>query len=1000
MFGFFGALALAPVFDLVDAISSDEADLLLRTKLDASWTGGPLPDSQAEEVLQRSDMLGAALQVSDPRGSGARLATVGDLSRGAEEELAEAMVDENGNWYGDTAAFLITRANELDEQTKLPEAEKEFWSYSRRAAAGNKQLLSDIDTQSLGFLSDWKTLLAGVSPDLIAPQSSQFTLVGLDSYETKRTFLDAALKGLEGMLDIFVGTAHAEEFHAAAAQTLDEARAAAQSVLIRQGRSLNAYPSTDFDPDAPASLATLSEGSVRTFTLYLPYDAGSGGQHVRLTLGGGAADSLALLDQADEVALGADGVFTLVVPEGRKELSFGLRAKGDIDAGATLELSAQLVDAGDVATHLAHVELNLALDGIDEAPPVTAREIRGDWAAKPWTDPVTGVTYAYKWDDLGNIERDPGVPSTGDVELDSWLDGSGGADHIVTGDFDEQASGGDGDDFIVGSDASGNVLAGGAGNDYIEGGGWTDHAAQYLEWDYLGRTVGLGDDKIYGGAGDDQIWGERAAEQAALDDPSVAPTALPGDWLTGGSGNDRIYGSAGDDVLLGGVGQDLLVGGAGADVLLGDDDFQIRPEGNYWQVVRPAPGSFEVGLFPVISALLSVPDDIFPLTGDPYLTYYKNGGGADVLDGGAGNDILLGQAGDDTLYGGEGDDILAGWEGDDELIGGAGNDLIAGDFGRYEQVNQRTAPDTLLVSAGALGAPSSWGSAVEQTGNDLLDGGAGDDVLYGEGGDDSLIGGDGDDTLYGDAAYLPEELHGNDMLDGGDGDDSLYGGAGNDSLYGGAGNDDLYGDAGDDLLESGNGDDILDGGDGADRLLAGDGNDELYGGTGADELRAGAGDDTLDGGEGDDVLYGESGADELDGGAGNDRLYGGTGADTIAGGDGDDLIDGGEGSDVLRGGAGNDSYLLDFGYGHDRDRGRPRREPPRVRLRHPARGPRRRARQRHAHRHAQLQRDRRRGVDRHERLRAERHRLRRRRELDHEAVRRARARARDAGLER
>ena len=327
VFAFFGALALAPVFDLVEAISSDQAKLLLQTKLNASWNGDALPDSQPEEVLQRSDMLGAALQVSDPRGSGDRLATVGDLSRGVEEELAEAMVDESGNWYGDTAAFLVARANELSEQTRLPQAEKEFWSYSRRAAASNPVLLSDINTQSLEFLSDWRTAVAGVSPDLVAPQSSPIAVSGLNTYEEKKTFLDGALAGMEDLLDLFVGTAHAEEFHAAAAQALDEVRAGAQSIVVRQGRSLNAYPSADFDPDAAASLGTLSEGSVRTFTLYLPYDAGSGGQRVKLTLAGSAADRLALLEHADEVALGADSAFTLVVPEGRKEFSFGLWAK-------------------------------------------------------------------------------------------------------------------------------------------------------------------------------------------------------------------------------------------------------------------------------------------------------------------------------------------------------------------------------------------------------------------------------------------------------------------------------------------------------------------------------------------------------------------------------------------------------------------------------------------------------------------------------------------------
>ena len=197
----------------------------------------------------------------------------------------------------------------------------------------------------------------------MASQSSPLAITGLETYEQKKSFWDSALTGLEGMLDLFVGTAHAEEFHATVSQALDEVRASAQSVVIRQGRSADPFAATEFDPNASASLGALSEGSIRTFTLYLPYDAGSGGQRVKLTLAGSAADKLTLLDHADEVALGADGAFTLVVPEGRKELSFGLWAKEDIDAAETLELKAQLtelVGGEEVATHFEHVELNLS----------------------------------------------------------------------------------------------------------------------------------------------------------------------------------------------------------------------------------------------------------------------------------------------------------------------------------------------------------------------------------------------------------------------------------------------------------------------------------------------------------------------------------------------------------------------------------------------------------------------------------------------------------------
>ncbi|MGH8739118.1 MAG: hypothetical protein ACREVC_17330, partial [Burkholderiales bacterium] len=520
VFGLAGAIALAPVFKLVESISSDEAEFL-RNTFDAGWTGGPLPDSSAEEVLLRSDLVGAALDVSDPRGSGIRLATVADFARDDLENFAQAMLGDADDWYTQTSKYLVDRANETGQQSALGKAEKEFWTYSERAAQTNPILLASVDDQATQFASDWATMLADASPDAAVHGTSPLDVSGLDTYAEKRQFWDGALATLENLLDLFVGTAHAQEYEQQVRREIDDAVAGIQSVAIRQGRPANPFASPDFHPDASISLGALAAGSVRTFTLYLPYDAGSGGQRVELALAGGAANLLALLDHAGEVALGPDGAFTLVVPEGRRELSFGLRAKQDIAGGATLGLSAQLVDAQNVATHSAHLELNLALDGAGAALPVTSREIRGDWEAKPWTDPATGITYAYRLDDLGNVERQTDVPATRAWGPEQFLRGSSGADHMVTGNFVVQAFGDAGDDFILGSDDSGNYLAGGAGSDRIEGGGWADHAAEYLELDLLGRTIGLGDDKIYGGAGDDSIWGEREATQAELDDPGA-----------------------------------------------------------------------------------------------------------------------------------------------------------------------------------------------------------------------------------------------------------------------------------------------------------------------------------------------------------------------------------------------------------------------------------------------------------------------------------------------
>jgi Ca2+-binding RTX toxin-like protein len=775
-----------------------------------------------------------------------------------------------------------------------------------------------LDARYSGALFDWGQSLAS------------------NALRAFRNALDAALTVVSGSAEAAVPVPLRDEIRS----SLKKVEFAAQNVVIQRGRSMNPFDDPAFDPEAaPLVTGGLDEGSVSTLTVYLPYEAGTGGQRVALELSGVGVEQLSVNSDGEEIALDADGGFTLTLGEGQREATFSLVAGADFDAGATFALSAQLVNAAGEATHLAHEEASITLNAEVEIPPAGGMELHGDWGLKlyPLTYPdgtprldqngnqIYGPATDTRYPHGLNLERDAnGAPDFGQ-QVPS-LTGLDGPDRIWLGIYGGagSASGLGGDDVFFGSPLAGNEIAGGAGNDWIEAFDYPNHAADYLEFAYLGRTIKLGEDKLYGGAGNDRIYGESEAGLASLYDPATAATNLPGDWASGGSGSDEVYGGAGDDVLMGGTGDDSLVGGAGMDVLLGDEHLLLRPEGNFWTVIHPnfgdfdpSFGEFEVGLFPVVNATLSFPDLIFPQTGDPDFTYYKNGGGADVLVGGAGKDILIGQAGDDLLYGGEDDDIGAGWEGADQILGGSGNDLLAGDFGRYEQVDQRTVDGVQLVRPGVLGSASAYGSAVEQTGDDFIDGGAGDDRIWGEGGSDVVLGGDGNDVLYGDAPYLPEDLHGADLLDGGAGVDILDGGGGDDRLFGGADNDDLSGGAGNDQVEGGAGEDYVSGGEGDDVLKGGDGADALFGDAGIDVLWGGSGADQLDGGADDDVLHGEAGADRLFGGDGNDSLYGGSGEDVIEGSAGNDLIDGGADIDVVRGGAGDDTYVLSLGYGRD-----------------------------------------------------------------------------------
>ena len=570
---------------------------------------------------------------------------------------------------------------------------------------------------------------------------------------------------------------------------------AAQTVVVQQGIGPNPFDTIGFNPDsAQLATSTLKEEGVNTFTAYVSYATGTGGQAMQLTLNGIGANAVTVLTGGQELTP-VNGVVTLVIPEGEKQAQFALRAQ-DLSSNVTVALDVQLVDLVNgttVATHQGHQEATITAintPAINYANGLSSQVVSGTEL-----DDVQSLLGSFNYAAHGNGGNDLILSRAGNDQLY----GDAGNDSLYGSLGHDQLYGGVGRDALVadfrddyvppsGTVAGQDIADGGADNDVVAGGG--------------------GDDHLYGGAGNDHIWGDNLVEgdQAVPGDPG---SGLLGTYVfreANAPGNDYLDGGDGDDLLLGNLGNDVLLGGAGADKLFGDQ----------------------------------VPGD----SGAP-VSFTEFNGGEDFLDGGDGNDLLQGDGGDDVLLGGAGNDQLFGDDrvaatvtaGNDWIEGGAGVDLLAGGAGN-DYLDGGIDNDQLYGEDGD--DVLDGGDGIDQ-----LSGGAGNDDLRGGAGDDILAGHDGADTLFGEV--------GADQLDGGNNNDQLFGGAGNDVLFGQAGDDYLDGEENDDELQGGDGNDELVGDSGNDKLFSDAGSDTLWGDEGSDQLTGGTGNDVLNGGTGSDT---------------------------------------------------------------------------------------------------------------------------------------------------
>jgi Ca2+-binding RTX toxin-like protein len=339
------------------------------------------------------------------------------------------------------------------------------------------------------------------------------------------------------------------------------------------------------------------------------------------------------------------------------------------------------------------------------------------------------------------------------------LDGGAGIDRLTGGSGNDGLTGGSGDDFLYGNDgadtlnggADTNVMyggdgldniTGGTGNDYIAGDTYTyDHASLLkvfrLEegagtsiYDSLGGAQtgtltgavswinNIGTDKgnaLYfdGGAGYDPA-------RAAIDTFTIGGALTFSAWArfdnlnVGGEGWQRIFdfgnGEANDNILFGQVANGTTItfevydGGASSGITVANAI--VEGEWAHWAATVDASGNMAI---------------------------YKNG----ILIGSGTGSVPNTLARTENYLGD------SNWAIDATLTGAISDFSIHTTDLSAHEISE-------LYAASNLGF-SGVGNVIGDTGNDIIDAGAGDDHVLGEGGNDTISGGAGNDLLFGHA---------------------------------------------------------------------------------------------------------------------------------------------------------------------------------------------------------------------------------------------------------
>jgi Ca2+-binding RTX toxin-like protein len=497
------------------------------------------------------------------------------------------------------------------------------------------------------------------------------------------------------------------------------------------------------------------------------------------------------------------------------------------------------------------------------------------------------------------------INGTGNT-LNNTLTGNTGNNTLDGGAGNDTLIGGDGDDFFN-DNVGNNNISGGNGNDTLSlDGKYSDYNITYNSGTQAYTLIrnSTSQTNVVTGVENFQFTsGNKLASELI---------SIPGNTLTGTTGNDTLNGSSGAYTLVGGLGNDTYVVDSADDVVT-----ELVSEG-----IDRVNASINYSLTANVEDLFLTGSGNINGTGNTSNNYILGNSGNNTLNGGAGNDVLDGGAGMDTLIGGTGNDGYIVDNAGDVVteLAGEGTDTV------YASINYSlgaTVENLALSGSGNINGTGNSGDNYigGNSGNNTLDGGDGDDRFSDDGGNNNILGGNGNDTLALDRDYsaynitynsgtqaytlintvtgatnvvtgvenfefedgnkLASELIANNTLTGTNGNDTLNGSGGAYTLIGLLGNDTYVVDSADDVLTelANEGTDTVNAsvtytlGSNVENLnLTGSGNINGTGNALNNTLTGNTGNNTLDGGDGDDFFNDNVGNNNILGGNGNDTL--------------------------------------------------------------------------------------------------------------------------------